>query len=89
MPNFQPSLVDSEVVANDPDRLIRMVLYGVGAGPNALPPSGDYSGAMNAFGHLPDKDLAALVSFVRMEWGGAAEPVSVEDIERVRAASAE
>jgi mono/diheme cytochrome c family protein len=89
MPNFQPSLIDSEVVANDPDRLLRMVLYGVGAGPNALALSGNYSGAMNAFGHLPDEDLAALLSFVRMEWGGAEEPVTVSDIERVRAASAE
>jgi len=87
VPRLQPSLVDSEMVASDGDAVIRIVLRGVRFGPDALPGSEEYTGFMNSFGHLPDEDLAALISFVRMEWGDAEQGVSVEDIARVRAES--
>lgn len=84
VPGVQPPLVDSHIVRRDPDRMIRMVIRGVGGGPGAMRSSGMYGGVMNAFGHLSDEDLAALLSFVRVEFGGVDEGVTTEDIARIR-----
>jgi len=84
VPGIQPPLVDSDIVVNDPDRMIRMVIRGVGGGPGAMQSSGMYGGVMNAFGHLPDEDLAAMLTFVRVEFGDAEEGVTTEDIAGIR-----
>lgn len=85
VPHLYPAMFESPSVADrDPTRLIRAVVHGVGA-PNdkTLPRTGEYGAAMAAFGHLRDDELAALVTYVRREWGGAA-PVSARDIAAAR-----
>jgi len=40
---------------------------------------------MPPFGHvLDDADTAAVVSFIRTQWGNRAAPVSVTDVQRMR-----
>lgn len=49
-----------------------------------------YNGAMPAFGEqLNDAELAALLSFVRGEWGNSSPAVDVDVVQSARKASAE
>ncbi|WP_428386907.1 c-type cytochrome [Mucisphaera sp.] len=75
-----PSLVGTEVVTGDPERLIRMTLHGVGVGPQALPASGDYADIMPGVGYLSDEEVAGIVSYVRASWGNAAGLVTEDEV---------
>jgi mono/diheme cytochrome c family protein len=43
---------------------------------------------MPPLGGLGDEDIAAVVSFVRAQWGGQSQPVTAADVKRVRDAPA-
>ncbi len=71
-----PPLVDSEWVGGTPERSISILLSGL-VGPIEVK-GNSYSGNMPAFsGILSDKDIAAVLSYVRTEWNG--EPVVEEE----------
>jgi putative heme-binding domain-containing protein len=84
-----PPLVDSEWVSGDVDRLIKLTLHGVW-GPiqvngrqyepaRGVPP-------MTAIGSLfSDKEIAAVLTFVRNSWGNDAAAIAEADVARVRA----
>ncbi len=84
-PGQFPPLVASEwVLAEGANRLIRLVLNGiqgpitVGGQPfnNAMPPWGPA---------LKDDEIAAVISYVRSEWGNKASAVTPKEIELIRA----
>ena len=45
----------------------------------------EYNGVMPSFGHLPDADLAAAITYVFGSWGNNLAPVSAEEVAAVRA----
>lgn len=84
-----PPLAGSDwVQAEGPNRVIRIVLNGL-AGPITVS-GGQYGeGAMPAFKDaFSDEQIAAVLSYVRQEWGNKAGPVKPEQVKAIRAAIA-
>jgi len=88
-----PTLLGTEWVAGDEERLIKVVLHGLWGkievngktyDPNkGVPP-------MTAFGALlNDEEAAAVLTYVRNSWGNKAAPVKAETVKKVRAATAD
>lgn len=81
-----PPLVGSEWVTGSEERLIRIVLHGV-QGPIKVK-GVDYNGAMPAagpgsgFNLSPDK-VAAVLSYVRKEFGEGAPPISAQKVAEI------
>jgi mono/diheme cytochrome c family protein len=73
---------DAIVKQADPTTLIRIVLTGVrGAGTDAFPTSP----AMPSFGYrLDDRQVAAVVTYIRNSWGNAAPAVDAETVRSLR-----
>ena len=73
---------DAIVKQADPTTLIRVVLTGVrGAGTDAFPTSP----AMPSFGYrLDDRQVAAVVTYIRNSWGNAASAVDAEMVRGLR-----
>ncbi len=87
MRRFAPPLVDSEWVLGDPKRLALIVLHGM-QGPVEV--NGitydvpDIQPVMPSLSVVQNPDIAAIISYIRQEWGHAAEPVSASTVGRVR-----
>jgi mono/diheme cytochrome c family protein len=90
LPPAFPPLAGSEWVAGSEDRIIRIALHGL-VGPvkvkgvefvGAMPPAGPGSG----FNLSPEK-IAAVLTYVRHEYGNGAAPVSAAKVAEVRAAT--
>jgi len=81
-----PPLVDSEWLVNDPETPIRILLNGL-EGPIEV--RGEtYDAAMPAFGRrLTDMQIAAVLTYVRQEWGNDAPAIDAELVASVRAAT--
>lgn len=83
-----PSLVDSPWVLGSPDRLAALVLHGI-QGPIEV--QGEvWDDLMPGFApdpRLPDRSIAALLTYVRRSWGNAAAPVTTDTVTRVREAT--
>jgi mono/diheme cytochrome c family protein len=87
---FGPPLTNSEWVLGQPERLARILLHGmegpvevnerVFAAPDILP-------AMPAFATTPPEDLAAIMTYIRQEWGHNASPVKPGTVGRIRVLS--
>ncbi|MHB1560467.1 MAG: c-type cytochrome [Isosphaeraceae bacterium] len=82
-----PPLAGSEWVHGSPERLSRIVLQGF-QGPVKV--RGEtYNNVMPGFGPiLDDQQAAAVLTFIRQEWGNKAGPVSPSVVTRARAAHA-
>lgn len=82
-----PPLAGSDWVHGSPERLSRIVLHGL-QGPVKV--RGEtYNNVMPGFGPiLDDQQAAAVLTFVRQEWGNKAAPISPSVIARARAAHA-
>jgi len=82
-----PSIEKSPWVAGDPERLIKVAMYGL-MGP--LEVNGKkYDGQvpMTPFaGMLNDAEMASVLTFVRNSFGNKSEPVSASQVQKVRAA---
>lgn len=78
-----PSLAASSAVrSDDPTSLIRIVLRGARSVATKEEPT---SPAMPAFGwQLDDAQVAAVLTYVRNSWGGAAPPLPAGDVKRAR-----
>jgi mono/diheme cytochrome c family protein len=49
-----------------------------------------YNNKMFAFrGLLSDADIAAVLTFIRTEWGNAASPIRLEQVKKIREATAD
>lgn len=83
-----PPLAGSSWVTGPEKRLIRIVLHGV-EGPMEVQGQ-TYDREMPGFGNiLTDAQIASLLTFVRRRFGEPSEPIAVETVSRVRAATPE
>ncbi|CAN5829808.1 hypothetical protein BH11VER1_BH11VER1_04380 [soil metagenome] len=83
-----PSLEKSEWVSGDPDRMIKIAMYGL-MGPIEVGGK-KYDGQvpMTPFaGMLKDDELAAVLTFVRNSFGNKADPIQPAQVEKIRAAN--
>ena len=88
VPSTYPPLAGSEWVNGTEERTIRILLHGLGG---AVTVSGHaFNNAMPSFGplgaNLKDDKLAALLTYIRQEWGNKSGPVTAEQVAKVRAA---
>jgi mono/diheme cytochrome c family protein len=81
VPNVYPSLAGSPAVVGDPIELAQWVLSQ--KRPATIPP-GRYPTQMLLFGWLKDQDAAALLTYIRSNFGNSAAPVDAAMIARAR-----
>jgi mono/diheme cytochrome c family protein len=79
IPGVYPSLTGSPVVLGDPAQLARWVIKG--ERPVSLP-AGRYPTQMLQFGWMKPADAAALLSFVRSNFGNSAAPVDAATVSK-------
>lgn len=78
-----PPLAGSDYLEPNREAVIKGVLYGQ-QGPIVV--NGEtYNGIMPGFGHLSDDEIAAAISYVFASWGNDLEPVSLDEVARLRA----
>lgn len=85
-----PPLVESEWVTGNEERVIRVLLHGLG-GPVEVHGK-TYNGAMPAFGKVigggynwKEDKIAQVLTYIRQEWGNAAAPITKEKVAEVLA----
>jgi mono/diheme cytochrome c family protein len=81
VPNVYPSLAGSSAVVGDPVELAQWVLSQ--KRPPTIP-AGRYATQMLLFGWLKDEDAAALLTFIRSNFGNSAPPVDAATVARAR-----
>ena len=86
MPGLAPPLANSEWIAASPERLARIVMHGM-TGP-VFVLGKRYN--MNMPGHqsFTDEQVAAVLTYVRREWDHPYDPVTAEQVAKVRQATA-
>jgi mono/diheme cytochrome c family protein len=89
VPGAFPPLVNSDWVTGSDERLIKVLLHGL-QGPIEVA-GNTYNGVMPAFGlgspfNWNDQRISQVLTFIRAEWGNAAEPISPERVTEVRTA---
>ena len=78
-----PPMVNAEWVIGSPKRLTMILLKGVQGPMTVL--GNTYNGAMPAWGgNLTDKKIAAVLSYIRSEWGNSAPEITPEQVAIVR-----
>ncbi|MEW6306454.1 MAG: c-type cytochrome [Verrucomicrobiota bacterium] len=80
-----PPLVDSEWVLGTEQRSARIILHGLSG--RITVKGQKYDLDMPAFGSFDDEQLAALLTYIRREWGHTGNPVSAATIQKIRAAT--
>jgi len=74
LPGVFPPLAGSEWILGNDKVLVQIPLHGISG---SLKVKGAaYSGAMPVFNTLSDAEIAAVLTYVRSQWGNAAPPVS-------------
>jgi len=88
-PGAIPPLVASEWVTGSEERVIRIVLHGLQGPINVKGVA--YNSAMPAFGKVAgsgynwsDEKVAAVLTYIRQEWGNQAGPISAAKVTEVR-----
>ena len=82
MPRIYPALAGNSIVfADDPSSLVQVTLAG-GRTPHT--PHDRMAFSMPGFEHLPNAQLAQILTFIRSSWGNQASAVSEADIARMR-----
>lgn len=78
-----PPLVGSDWVLKDDARLVQILLHGI---QGELVVNGvTYNGVMPAFPQLSDAELAAVLTYIRREWGNSGTPISTDQVAEGRA----
>jgi mono/diheme cytochrome c family protein len=83
VPNMQPAITGGAWVQGDARALALFVL--TGGFDSAQRKESESHNVMPAFKHLPDVDLAAILSFIRQRFGNGASPVAAEIVAAARA----
>ena len=79
-------MAESEWVTGKPEVLVNILLHGVNGKINVK--GVDYNGQMPAFKDLlKDDELAAVLSYIRSDWGNKAEAIDESLIKNVREAT--
>ncbi len=86
VPGVFPPLVGSEWVLGNPERLAHIPLHGI---QGKLTVKGiAYNGMMPVFGELlSDGEIAAVLTYIRSQWGNKADAVTEEMVKKVREAT--
>lgn len=89
LPGVYPTLVNSDWVQDNPERLIKVMLAGL-AGPVTVN-GNEYNNAMTAFGRLSDQQIAAVLTYIRTDPDYENDSYAVEEdlVAEVRAAYGE
>lgn len=87
VPGVYPTLVGSDWVTGSPDRVIRIVLHGLQGPINVNGTT--YNGVMPAFAagsayNWNDQRISDVLTYVRSEWGNAADPITPEQVTAIR-----
>ncbi|MEY4482895.1 MAG: hypothetical protein RL693_347, partial [Verrucomicrobiota bacterium] len=83
-----PSLEKSPWVGGDPDRLIKIAMYGLMGPIEVAGKKYDGQVPMTPFaGMLKDDEVAAVLTFVRNSFGNQADPIQPKQVEKIRAAN--
>ncbi len=82
IPHFFPPLAGSDFLMKDKERSIHIALKGW-TGPVDVN-GNHFDSVMPPMGHLPDDALANILTFVRNSWGNHGEPVTPQEVARVR-----
>ena len=87
VPHLFPALAESTMVrSNDPTTAIRIVLRGARSVGTMAEPTAP---GMPSYGwQLDDREIAAVLSYIRNSWGGATTPIDAKDVTRVRSDTA-
>ncbi len=80
-----PPLAGAEWVVGDEKVLISILLHGVQG--ELVVKGNTYNGAMPAFGTLADEELAAVLTYIRSDWGNQAAPVTAAAVKAQREAT--
>ena len=92
VPGIYPPLAGSEWVNGPTGRVIRIVLYGLRGkvhvegnefGASTMPV---YGRVENSAHNWSDQKIAAVLTYVRQEWGNKADPISEDEVAAVRKA---
>lgn len=75
-----PPLSGAPDVNGDPDKLIRILLYGLSGPVNGK----KYADVMPALGANDDEYIASAISYIRNDFGNSAATVKPEDVKRIR-----
>ena len=78
-------MAESEWVLGSPDRLIRIVLHGV-TGPIRVN-GRTYSFDMPSWMIFDDEQIAAILTYVRREWGNTGSPIDPALVTEIRQAT--
>jgi mono/diheme cytochrome c family protein len=81
-----PTLVDSEwVLGGDwhgDNHLVKILLHGL-QGPIQVK-GNTYNGAMPPWKQLKDEQIAAILTYIRNEWGNSASPITADQVAKIR-----
>ena len=77
-----PPLAGAEWVLGDEKILSNILLHGING--EMVVKGNAYKGAMPAWGTLSDDELAAVLTYIRSDWGNAAPPIKPETIKSQR-----
>ena len=77
-----PPLVSSEWVVESPVILTNILLHGIQGQIKVKGVS--YQGVMPAWNSLSDAELAAVMSYIRSDWGNKAVPITEDDVKKQR-----
>lgn len=87
VPGNFPPLRETDWVNGDKERLIELVINGM-EGPIEV--NGEtYNNVMTAHGFLSDEEIAAVLTYVRSNFGNNSSEVTVEEVQQVRASLTE
>jgi mono/diheme cytochrome c family protein len=89
VPGAFPPLAGSEWATGSEERAIRIVLHGLGG--EVKVGAAVFNGAMPSFGKVPgsgynwrDDQIAAVLTYIRQEWGNQAGPITPEQVTAIR-----
>jgi mono/diheme cytochrome c family protein len=80
-----PPLAGSEWVTGDEVVLTHILLHGVNG--EMVVKGNTYNGAMPAWNSMSDGEIAAVITFIRAEWGNTAAPVLEATVKAQREAT--
>ena len=84
VPMLTPSLVNADYVKGDKVRLINVVLKGL----QGVEINGEmYDNPMPPLAHLSDEEIAAVLTYVRNNFGNNASPIKKEEVAAARKAT--
>jgi nitrite reductase (NO-forming) len=77
-----PPLAESDYLMADKERAIRIVLQGLTG--DVTVNSKKYNGIMLPLNNLSDPEIANVLTYVRNSWGNSGDPVTPDEVRRVR-----